>query len=303
VSVLVQDERGRPVEGAVAWISGNKDTSPLPDEPVVLSQKGLEFRPSLLVLRRGQSLEMRNDDPELHNVHGNGACCSFNLSVAAGTARKQVMNDAGEAMLLCDIHAHMSATIVVLDDAFALSDASGHASLAAVPPGKRKLHVRGHHRVKVDLEVEVAPAASASVTAVLAAEKPGPSVVPPEKLPWPTLAVRLRASLDEAVRWAAAGDATSAREAAEEADGVWYAGSGLKVAIRDFDADAGGAHADRWQMISSQIRRVATKSAAAAQMQGEERTKALADLALLVENIGNWVSDPADKLPKREAEK
>src|SRR5579864_2955199 len=83
VSVLVQDERGRPFEGALAWVSGNKDASPLPEEPVVLTQVGIEFRPQLIVARRGQTLAMKNEDPELHNVHGNSSCCAVNISMPA----------------------------------------------------------------------------------------------------------------------------------------------------------------------------------------------------------------------------
>lgn len=302
LSVLVQDERGRPLEGAVAWVSGHKDTSPMSGEPVVLSQVGLEFRPSLLVLRRGQALEMHNEDAELHNVHGNGACCSaLNLSMPAGATQKQVLTEVGEAMILCDIHAHMSATLIVLDDAFAISDASGRATLADVSSGKRKVHVRAHHRVKVDLEVEVAPATSTSVTAVLAAEKPGPSVVPPEKLPWPTLAVRLGDSLEEAVRWAATGDAASAREAAEEGQGRWFAGSGLKEAIRENEADWG--HQGMAGSMTSALRRLATKADAAAQLEGQARAQACADLKAEVERVMGGVIAAANKLPKRGAEK
>src|SRR5437870_4051031 len=65
LDVLVLDEKGRPIEGAVAWVPGVKPEGPLPAEPLVLEQHGLEFRPGFLAARRGRTLEVRNLDQEV----------------------------------------------------------------------------------------------------------------------------------------------------------------------------------------------------------------------------------------------
>src|SRR5262249_10293242 len=142
LNVTVVDEKDRPVEGAVVWAVGTKIAGPVPSEPVLLEQKGLEFRPRFLVARRGQTLVATNEDPEVHNVHASDACCSMNDMVSPGVRKKvRVLDQAGEATILCDIHAHMRCTLVVLDAIHARTDAAGLA-LLELPLGPRKLRAR-----------------------------------------------------------------------------------------------------------------------------------------------------------------
>ncbi|MBI3725242.1 hypothetical protein HY251_15025 [bacterium] len=306
IDAVVQDERGRPFEGAVLWCTGVKPSSPCPGEPVILEQKDLEFRPSLLVARRGQRLLVRNSDQELHNVHSQDSCCEWNVSVASGKTDSRVLDVAGEALLLCNVHSHMRAELLVLDAEFARSDAAGKARLEGVPAGARKLAVRAFDRSPIEVDLTVEKGATASVTARLpaVATKGGVRIVPPEELPWPTLAARVRGALEDSVRWASQGDAASAREAAELALGRWYSGSGLKKAVLDFDRESGiREHFGRSQDLGSSIGRLARQAELAASAPPEEREPVLEKLRSQVEKTSTSVEDVARKLPKREPER
>lgn len=220
LTVVVVDEKDRPIEDAVVWALGTKNAAPVPSEPVLLEQKGLEFQPRFLVARKGQTLRISNDDPEMHNVHSSDACCAMNEMVGVGHKKDRVLDQAGEALFLCNIHAHMRCTLVVLDQIFGRTDAQGRAVLS-LPLGKRKLRARALDRERAEVEVDVA---AASTTRIVLHEPPaGPEIVPPEKLPWASLVARLREGLDLAVKRARAGDGAGAREAAEAAYGRYFA--------------------------------------------------------------------------------
>src|SRR5581483_8266740 len=96
LAVQVVDEKDRPIEGAVVWALGTKTEAPVPAEPVVLAQRGLEFRPRFLVARKGQTLRITNEDEELHNVHSSDACCAMNDAMGAGKVVEKKLEQPGE---------------------------------------------------------------------------------------------------------------------------------------------------------------------------------------------------------------
>lgn len=290
LAVLVVDEKDRPIEGAVVWALGTKLSSSPPLEPVLLDQRGLEFRPRFLVARRGQTLVISNADPEAHNVHSSDACCAMNDMVPIGGKKERLLDQAGEVTFLCDIHAHMRCTLVVLDAIHARTDAQGLARLE-LPLGPRKLRARALDRERAEVEVTVAAVSSAAAPTRIVLPMPprGPQVVPPEKLPWPTVAVRFREALDEAVRFARRGDAASARAAAEDASGTWFTGSQLYVAI----LESKGRHE------AGELKSAILKLARRAEQAAEQGGDAVDQLARHVEKVANIVDDLARELPKR----
>ncbi len=287
LDLLVTDERDLPLKGAVVWAPGTHLETAVPAEPVVIEQEGLEFRPRFLVARRGQTLEVRNSDPEVHNVHSSDACCEWNQMVKPGDASKKTLDSAGEAVFLCNIHAHMRCTLLVLDSLHAITDSSGHARLE-LPLGPRKLRVLALDRERADLELTIAAVTTAKVVLQLPAA--GPLVVAPEKLPWPTVAVRLGEALDEAVRLARLGRAEDARAAAEEAWGKWFKGAGLYGAIKNDPT-----HPDMAGTFDSELRSLAPRAERAAS--GDDAAKD--QLARHVEKTKNMLLDIARELPKR----
>ena len=114
-----------------------------PPAPLTVEQKGCEYRPRVAGLVRGQELVMKSADGTLHNVHAwRDGETEFNLAQPAGSApiTRAVDAAAGEIVkLTCDVHAWMTAWVVVVDHpVFAVTDDAGAFALD-LPPGKHTL--------------------------------------------------------------------------------------------------------------------------------------------------------------------
>ena len=103
--------------------------APVPTTPMVLDQRGCMFRPRVLVMQRGQVLEVRNGDPTLHNVHALSTLGNtFNVSQVAGRPPFTVALAHEEKMLrvTCDVHRWMNVYVAVVDHpSFAITGADG----------------------------------------------------------------------------------------------------------------------------------------------------------------------------------
>ncbi|MGH8006642.1 MAG: hypothetical protein ACREQ3_06500 [Candidatus Binatia bacterium] len=112
----------------------------VPEEPVVIDQKGCVFLPRIAGARVDQPLRFLNSDPMAHNVHGlpqNARQWNFSLSVK-GSARTMTVNKPETPIeIKCDIHPWMKAYLGVFDHPyFALSTADGRFTLKDLPPGE-----------------------------------------------------------------------------------------------------------------------------------------------------------------------
>jgi plastocyanin len=112
---------------------------PIPTDAVVLDQDKCRYTPRVLGVRVGQSLQVRNSDPLLHNVRSNAVINqAFNkstpiegMSFNHTFATKEVM-----VPFKCDVHGWMSAYVGVLDHPyFGTSGADGKVVLGNLPPG------------------------------------------------------------------------------------------------------------------------------------------------------------------------
>ncbi len=114
--------------------------SAVPAEPVVLDQKGCLYEPSVLAIRVGQPLMIRNSDAVLHNVHASPKKSpSFNLGqpMAGMKATRTFKAPELAVGVKCDIHEWMTASIAVFDHGFfAVSGADGRFSIDGLPPGE-----------------------------------------------------------------------------------------------------------------------------------------------------------------------
>ncbi len=134
--------------GAVIWLEGDGLAGAAPAVPttsVTLDQEGCRYVPRVLGLRAGQTLEILNSDPLLHNVHGLAKINrEFNRGMPAGSAPIERSFRRGEAMVRvkCDVHPWMGAWVGVFDHPwFAVTDDDGHFALDDVPVGTYHLHV------------------------------------------------------------------------------------------------------------------------------------------------------------------
>jgi plastocyanin len=113
--------------------------------PVVLDQKECVYSPHVVAVMKGGSVEFRNEDPTMHNVHtmpavaGNGA---VDISEGPRGAPQRKQFNAAEAMMpvRCNNHPWMEAFInVSATPWFAVTGADGRFTLKGMPAGEYTL--------------------------------------------------------------------------------------------------------------------------------------------------------------------
>lgn len=111
---------------------------------VKLNQKDCVYTPRVLIGRVDGSLEVRNDDPLMHNVHSftfdnpsiNRAQPQGSDPITTGLELPEIVE------IGCDIHGWMTAWLVVAEHPYhVITDEDGSFSLADVPPGTYQVEV------------------------------------------------------------------------------------------------------------------------------------------------------------------
>jgi hypothetical protein len=106
----------------------------------------------------GSDVGFPNDDPIYHNVFSLSRAKAFNLGrYPRGQSKSVRVTKPGVVKVFCDIHSHMTATIMVFNHPwFAMVSDDGRFELSGVPPGARSIsawHERlGDTAVPVRLE-------------------------------------------------------------------------------------------------------------------------------------------------------
>jgi hypothetical protein len=112
---------------------------PVPNEPVVFDQQQCRYVPRVVGVQVGQPLEIRNSDPLLHNVRGEGAINqTFDLGQPLQGIKSTKSFTTREVMIpvTCQVHAWMRGYIGVLEHPyFAVTDGGGRFSIPQLPPG------------------------------------------------------------------------------------------------------------------------------------------------------------------------
>ena len=130
-------------EKAVVYIlSPVKGVKPAPPaQNPLLDQKDLMFRPLVLPVVVGTTVDFPNNDEVFHNVFSYSSPSEFDLGrYPIGKSKKVTFDHAGVVNVYCDIHAYMYATILVLDNPFyAMPDDDGGYVIPNVPAGTHQL--------------------------------------------------------------------------------------------------------------------------------------------------------------------
>jgi len=153
---------------AFVRVQGTFPRIPVPPEPVTIDQRGCVYTPRVLGARVGQTLQVRNSDPLLHNVHSLSAGSNgFNIGQpVAGMAYQFGLK--GEEIMLglkCDVHRWMTAYIgVVSHPYFAVSGSDGTFEIASVPVGTYTVQTWHERYGDLTQPVRVRPGATTTVT-------------------------------------------------------------------------------------------------------------------------------------------
>jgi plastocyanin len=120
----------------------------LPVTHTELQQVHETFIPHTLAITRGSTVDFPNGDPFFHNVFSLSRSASFNLGrYQRGQTRSREFLKPGTVKVYCDIHSHMSATILVFDHPyFTIPELDGTFTLTGLPPGDYTI-VGWHERV------------------------------------------------------------------------------------------------------------------------------------------------------------
>ncbi len=127
-------------------IPGKRFTPPA--TPVTLDQVNLTFKPHVLAVLVGTTVAFPNSDEIRHNVFSPRPA-KFDLGTYP---RKEIryhrFDSPGAATLLCNVHAEMSAYVIVAETPyFGVTEKDGKFTLDGVPPGEYILKV-WHEKAK-----------------------------------------------------------------------------------------------------------------------------------------------------------
>jgi len=122
----------------------------------------------VLAITKGSTVDFPNDDPFFHNVFSLSSAAAFNLGrYPRGQSRPWKFSKAGLVKVFCDIHSHMSASILVLDHPyFTIPGVDGNYEIRSVPPGQYTI-VGWHERVgerSASVRVDAGRAATIDLT-------------------------------------------------------------------------------------------------------------------------------------------
>jgi plastocyanin len=148
-----------------------KDAPPRQVPPVKVSirQRDENFIPRVVAVPVGSEVDFPNDDPFYHNVFSLSRARTFNLGrYPRGETKATRFDKPGIVKVFCDIHSHMTATVMVFNHPwFAVPAEDGRFELPAVPPGDREITAWHERLGDTTLRVRIDPGRPAEADFVL----------------------------------------------------------------------------------------------------------------------------------------
>jgi plastocyanin len=168
--VTMRDKGDRPgdVGQAVVWLATSAPVAVAPVRAEMgTAQK--EFSPHVLVVPVGSTVSFPNHDPFNHNVFSLSEEGPFDLGLyGRGEGRSVKFSRPGIVRVYCNVHAQMSAIVVVRDNPyFTQPESDGTFSLPSVPAGSYLLHVWHERAPEVTRQLQVSPAGLENLTVEL----------------------------------------------------------------------------------------------------------------------------------------
>jgi plastocyanin len=145
-------------------------------KPLVLDQKNCLYVPQILALQTGQTLQVKNSDSVMHNVHSEpkagGNKEQNQVQMAKSPDLKLTFAKPEEFVRFkCDVHPWMFAWVSVFDHPyFCVSDKDGSFKIENVPAGKYKIKANHRKAGEVVQEIEVKDGEDAKVDFALNAK-------------------------------------------------------------------------------------------------------------------------------------
>ena len=157
--VISADKKVQWAVVSIKTIKGGKSFPPEnPEKPILLDQRGCRFIPHVVVVPRGQTLRILNNDGILHNVHALAwRNRPFNRALPPKVKQMDVTFKRPERIRVrCDVHAWMGAWIVVAEHPYVMvTGRDGAFRLEGVPPGRYTIDLWHETLGKQQTEVTV----------------------------------------------------------------------------------------------------------------------------------------------------
>jgi plastocyanin len=159
-AVELTQTKSKSREGVVVWLEPLAGPPSLTAGRFTLDQKNKKFTPHVLAAPVGATVDFPNHDPIFHNAFSNFAGQPFDTGLyAPGTSHRITFRREGVVRVFCNIHANMSAVIVIVPSSYyAVSTADGAWRIPNVPPGEYRLrlfHERSTPETLARLETRV----------------------------------------------------------------------------------------------------------------------------------------------------
>ncbi len=172
-SAPVKDEQvvagpGGELADVFVYIKSINGNFPAPSTPVLLDQRGCQYHPHIIALQVGQSLEIKNSDATLHNIH---ALPNVNAQFNEGqpvqgmvSTKKFDKVEITPFKVKCDVHGWMKAWMAVMPHPFfSVSQGNGSFTIVNLPPGQYTL-VAWHEKYgSQEQQITVSPKESKTV--------------------------------------------------------------------------------------------------------------------------------------------
>lgn len=142
VTMLDKEEQaGDDVGQAVIWLGG-PPSRPRPPVETEIGNSNKAFSPHVLVVPVGSTVSFSNHDPFNHNVFSLSEENPFDLGLyGRGEVRSVRFDRPGVVRVYCNVHAQMSAFVLVRDTPWYTQPATdGSFTLGSVPAGDYTLH-------------------------------------------------------------------------------------------------------------------------------------------------------------------
>jgi len=146
---VVQERVLRAADGGLAnafvSLKGSFPQAAVPAASAAIDQRACTYHPRIQGARVGQTLEVKNSDATLHNIHSmTTKNNTFNTGQpqAGMVFKTQLKSEEVMLHVKCDVHPWMTGYIgIVTHPYYAVSDASGAFTIKGVPAGKQTIQV------------------------------------------------------------------------------------------------------------------------------------------------------------------
>jgi plastocyanin len=158
-------ERASEVRDVIVYVTGFSGPPPA-GASAILDQHGEQFAPRLLPVVSGQEVAFPNRDRIYHNVFSVSPVKSFDLGQYKSTdpPKRERFERPGLVPVYCNIHPHMIAYVVVLENAaYALAAPDGRYAIRGVPAGRHSVYAWTPGAEPVRKQIEVVAGLRATV--------------------------------------------------------------------------------------------------------------------------------------------